>query len=98
MHTILTKVVPDNLKAMSEVCTTNVMQSGFQVCEAMTSTTHFICIFISSVNEMTRYQVPIEETSINFTNISEQVYWLIKIFQPQGPVSLKSYDVIASCD
>ena len=32
------------------------------------------------VNEMTRYQVPREETSINLTNISEQVYWAFKSF------------------
>ena len=33
---------------------------------------------------MTRYQVPREETSINLTNISEQVYFTIVDFHVSG--------------
>ena len=58
IHTILTKVVPDNLKACPKLvwCSNNqCMQSGFQVVK-------YHCLV--QVNEMTRYQVPGEETSI----------------------------------
>ena len=47
------------------------MQSGFKVLKYHNCSVQ--------VNEMTRYQVPKEETSINLTNISEQVYCRIAV-------------------
>ena len=44
------------------------MQNGFQVLK-------YHC-WVQG-NEITRYQVPREETSINLTNISEQVYSIV---------------------
>ena len=55
------------------------MQNGFQVLK-------YHCWV--QVNGMTRYQVPREETSINLTSISEQVYWGWDCFEKPTPESL----------
>ena len=76
MHTILTKVVPDNLKAclrfVRHVATTNLYKVDSK---------YWNTIVRYRLNEMTRYQVRREETSINLTDISKQVYWVSFVFQ-----------------
>ena len=65
MHTmILSKVVLDNLKAC--------LRFVLMYAKWIPSIDYWNTIV--QINEMTRYQVPREETSINLTNISEQVY------------------------